>query len=288
MEKVPPFQKYFNPILTALKTLGGSATISELYEAVVAMMDLTEEQLNITHDPDRGSQTEVGYRMAWARTYLKKARLITNSSRGVWALTDAGKVSKRVAEMALMKQVREADSPSGKPTPFVVGEDDDHNEADVANIIEDWKEELLDVLQKIEPVQFERLCQRILRESGFIEVHVVGRTNDGGIDGTGILRIHNLVSFHVLFQCKRWKGSVGSREIRDFRGAMVGRTDKGLFITTGTFSREAVKEATRDGAPPIDLVDGEQLLDMLKGLELGVKTEMIEKVTIKPEWFQGL
>jgi restriction system protein len=109
----------------------------------------------------------------------------------------------------------------------------------------------------------------MLRESGFVHVEVTGRTGDGGIDGKGIARINGFMSFHVLFQCKRYKGSVTAGEIRDFRGAMVGRADKGLFISTGSFTPAAVKEATRDGAPPIDLVDGDELAEKLKELALG-------------------
>jgi restriction system protein len=154
---------------------------------------------------------------------------------------------------------------------------------------EDWKNKLFTTLtQKIDPSAFERLVQRLLRESGFIQVEVTGRTGDGGIDGKGIARIHGLMSFHVLFQCKRWKGSVAAGEIRDFRGAMVGRADKGLFITTGTFTPGAVKEATRDGAPPIDLVDGSELAEKLKEFGLGVRKELVERVIVDEPWFQSL
>jgi restriction system protein len=132
------------------------------------------------------------------------------------------------------------------------------------------------------------LVQRVLRESGFVAVEVTGRTGDGGIDGKGIARINGFMSFHVLFQCKRYKTSVGASEIRDFRGAMVGRADKGLFITTGSFTPAAVKEATRDGAPPIDLVDGGELGEKLKELSLGVRTEMVERVFIDTAWFKSI
>ena len=154
---------------------------------------------------------------------------------------------------------------------------------------QDWKEELYYLLTKeISADAFERLTQRLLRESGFVQVEVTGRTGDGGIDGKGIVRIHGFMSVHVFFQCKKYQGSVSAGDMRDFRGAMVGRADKGLFITTGTFTSAAVKEATRDGAPPIDLVDGEQLAEKLKEFQLGLKTEMIEKVTIDKEWFTSL
>jgi restriction system protein len=136
-------------------------------------------------------------------------------------------------------------------------------------------------------LSFERLCQLVLRESGFIKVQVTGRSGDGGIDGIGILKM-NLLSFHVSFQCKRYQGSVGSAELRDFRGAMIGRGDKGIFITTGSFSSEARKEANRDGAPAIDLIDGEDLCELLKNLRLGLTTESVEKVTVKTEWFDSV
>jgi restriction system protein len=118
-------------------------------------------------------------------------------------------------------------------------------------------------------------------------VEVTGRSGDGGIDGIGVLRV-NLLSFQVLFQCKRYQGSVGASAIRDFRGAMVGRSDKGLFLTTGTFTPDAKREATRDGAPAIDLIDGDQLCDLLRQLKLGVRTEMVERVTVASDWFKDL
>ncbi len=149
--------------------------------------------------------------------------------------------------------------------------------------IEDYMSEIVALLSIAE-----RRTQRLLRESGFVQVEVTGRTGDGGIDGKGIARIHGFMSFHVIFQCKKYQGTVSAGDIRDFRGAMVGRADKGLFITTGTFTPAALKEATRDGAPPIDLVDGEQLAEKLKEFQLGIKTQMIEKVTIDKDWFTTL
>jgi restriction system protein len=150
-----------------------------------------------------------------------------------------------------------------------------------------WKDQLLAALRGIAPDAFERLGQRLLREAGFLKVEVTGRSGDGGIDGIGVLRV-NLLSFQVLFQCKRYQGSVGAGVIRDFRGAMVGRSDKGLVITTGTFTPDAKREATRDGAPAIDLIDGDQLCNLLKQLKLGVRTEMVEKMTVESEWFDTL
>jgi restriction system protein len=121
---------------------------------------------------------------------------------------------------------------------------------------------------------FERLCQRLLRESGFEHVSITGRSGDGGIDGIGVLQVNPLVSFKVLFQCKKYSGSVVPSQVRDFRGAMQGRADKGIIPTTGTFTADAKKEALRDGVPPIELVDGEKLIEMFESLELGLKQKI--------------
>jgi restriction system protein len=220
--------------------------------------------------------TEVAYRLGWARTYLKKAGAVENSTRGVWSITAAGR-SLTEAEMAeIPARVRKGDSSSAEP----VVEDEEAVE-------QTWKDQLLDTIRAMPADAFERLSQRILREAGFVKVEVTGRGGDGGIDGIGVLRLV-LVSFQVFFQCKRYAGTVGPGAIRDFRGAMVGRTDKGLFITTGRFTADAKREATRDGAPPIELIDGEHLCDLLKQLKLGVKTEMVERVSVEPGFFDGV
>jgi restriction system protein len=185
--------------------------------------------------------------------------------------------------------VRELDRKQRRPKSTDKTESEGETEAEKPEEAKVWRSSLHTLLTKtLSPAAFERLIQRVLRESGFIQVEVTGRTGDGGIDGKGIARIHGFMSFHVVFQCKRWQGVVGSGEIRDFRGAMVGRADKGLFITTGTFSQDALKEATRDGAPPIDLVDGDLLADKLKELKLGVVTSMIESVAVDTAWFSGI
>jgi restriction system protein len=281
---VPTFDELLNPLLTAMHKLGGSGSIEEIQSKTAEVMCLSEDVLAQLHDPDKGTQSEFAYRLAWARTYLKKYGLLNNSSHGVWALTEKAKNITSVNSAELVKSVRaqnKADSPVKKQSTDAISQE-------LAEEV-DWKQRLLIFLtQKLEPAGFERLVQRILRESGFVQVEVTGRTGDGGIDGKGIVRVNGFMSFHVLFQCKRYKGSVGAGEIRDFRGAMVGRTDKGLFVTTGSFTPAAVKEATRDGAPPIDLVDGEELADKLKELSLGLIVERIERVSLDEAWFKAL
>lgn len=286
--KMPTFDDLMNPLLNALFALGGSGSIDEMYDKVIEIEQISEEISSVLHSPDKSNITEVAYRLAWARTYLKKYGFLENSSRGVWALTKLAKEKKQVPPQDVVKTVREADKLATRPNKKTKNEQIELEDIDAPET-QGWREELYRVLTKeVSADAFERLTQRLLRESGFVQVEVTGRTGDGGIDGKGIAKIHGFMSFHVIFQCKKYQGSVSAGDIRDFRGAMVGRADKGLFITTGTFTPAAVKEATRDGAPPIDLVDGEQLAEKLKEFQLGIKTEMIEKVTLDKDWFANL
>jgi len=285
---VPQYTALFNPVLEAIKKLGGSAAIAELDEEVTNNLRLTAEDIAEPHD-DR--KTELQYRLAWARTYLKAFGMLDNSGRGVWVLTEKGRRLDSVDPRQVARYVRErGKQPTSEDSVVVPGAAKAADVAEAADVAleQTWREKLLTTLYDLPPDAFERLCQRLLRESGFVRVKVTGKSGDGGIDGVGIVQLGGLLSFPILFQCKRYRGSVGAGTIRDFRGAMIGRADRSLVITTGTFSREARAEATRDGAPPIDLLDGEQLLDKLKELQLGVAVKMIEEVTVLPEWFKAI
>lgn len=282
--RMPTFQDLLWPTLKALEEKGGSASIDELSEVVAVAMKLPDEILEVPHK--NGPRSEVEYRSAWARTYLKMIDAVENSERGVWAITDVGR---HVASDKQVRQlIKDAEAKRRKTRARQTDTADDTAEAnDAVDDEAGWEDSLLSILRQLDPSAFERLCQRLLRESGFTKVEVTGRSGDGGIDGAGVLRV-NLLSFHVRFQSKRYAGSVGPGEIRDFRGAMVGRADKGLFITTGRFTKEAEREAVRDGAPAIDLIDGSELCRLLKGLKLGVRTETVERVEIVSEFFSGL
>jgi restriction system protein len=211
---------------------------------------------------------------------LKKVGALENSERGVWRLTPVGAAMTESEIREVPKLV--AKLKKQKPKPVEKNDHEEEIEEELA-----WKDRLLDVLKGMKADAFERLSQRVLRESGFTKVEVTGRSGDGGIDGAGVLRV-NLLSFHVRFQCKRYETTVGPSVVRDFRGAMVGRADKGLIITTGTFTAEARREATRDGAPAIDLVDGETLCELLKQLKIGVDVRLVEEVKIDKATFEGM
>lgn len=287
-DQVPQYHEMINALLTALHDLGGSGSIGEINNATISILDLDEDVVEIPHDPDKSNDTEVEYRLAWTRTYLKKYGLIDNSSRGIWAINPAERNVREVDPGEVVRVVREQAKAQRASREAVDSLD---QAVESPEEVQHWREELHQILTKeLSPDAFERLTKRLLRESGFVQVEVTGRSGDGGIDGKGIVRVSGLLSFHVVFQCKRYQGSVTSSQVRDFRGAMIGRADKGLLITTGSFTRDAVTEATRDGAPPIDLINGDQLADKLKELSLGVSTteEVVERVEVDASWFSQI
>ena len=281
---VPKYDELFNVVLDALRALGGSATVAEMEEYVSANLDVPSTVLEIpsTAHP---SKTVVMYRLAWARSYLKDFGVITNSQRGVWTLTEKAKQYPNVDSQEVRRVcVAIGKDRRSRKRATVTGDDETSLEAVEAQ--DDWQQTLIDtIIEKVSPSGFERLIQRMLRESGFTQVQVTGRSGDGGIDGKGIAKIHGFMSFHVVFQAKKYRGSVTASQVRDFRGAMIGKGDKGLLITTGTFTKDARAEASRDGATPIDLIDGEALALKLKELGLGVLTQLVEKVEVQADWF---
>jgi len=282
------------PTLQAIKELGGSGTVSEILDKAVEIAGYTQEQQAMLHGA--GPRTEIWYRMTWARSYLGAVGAAENSTRGIWSITDYGR-SLTEEDMAtipprvrlLSRQRRVGLTMTTATTEAGESPEEDPSTAEILErtATAGWRERLLSVLQAMDTTGFERLCQRLLRESDFAPVQVTGRSGDGGIDGIGVLRL-GLLSFQVFFQCKRYKGSVGASAIRDFRGAMVGRTDKGLLITTGTFTPDARREATRDVAPVLELIDGDQLCELLKSKGLGVSTRQVEEVDVDAEWFERL
>lgn len=277
-DDLPKFDELMVPTIEALKGLGGSASNEELHDWVADKLTLPPAARDRLHG--EGNMTELRYRLHWARSYLKAYGAINNSERGIWTINDVGEAITPDDVAVIKKTVRERRYAQRKAVVASVADEEPDEQTE-------WTERLIETVKAMSSAGFERLCQRILRESGFVKVEVTGQSGDGGIDGIGVLRV-NLVSFHVLFQAKRWKGSVGPGVVRDFRGAMVGRADKGLIITTGSFTADARKEATRDGAPAIDLVDGEALCGLLKDLKLGVSVRLVEEVEIEPTFFAAV
>lgn len=264
------FVQWFGPLLDALRKLGGSGSPDEVVEQIAADLNVPDTFQN---ELTPSGQPRFRNQVAWARFYLVREGLLDSSKRGVWSLTEKGR-NTTLTHMqavdifrrwvAIFQERRKAKRAIQEPLEEQVAEE-------TGAPSNDYRAEVLEILRALPPAGFERLSQRLLREAGFTHVEVTGQSNDGGIDGHGTLMINPLVSFKVLFQCKRYANSVTPSLVRDFRGAMSGRADKGIIITTGSFTAEARREANRDGAPPIELVDSEKLIDMLAHLELGLR-----------------
>lgn len=269
-EEGAQFVKYFGPLLDALRKLGGSGTPDEVVEKIAIDLTLPDE---VQNDLLPSGEPRFRNQVAWARFYLVREGLLDSSKRGVWSLTERGRASSLTHEQSreiflrwvkIFQEQRRAKAATEEPIAEQIAEG-------TGAPSKDYRAETIELLLALPPAGFERLSQRLLREAGFTQVFVTGQSGDGGIDGHGTLQINPLVSFKVLFQCKRYAKSVSPSHVRDFRGAMAGRADKGIIITTGSFTAEARREASRDGVPPIELIDGEKLIDMLEKLELGLR-----------------
>lgn len=275
--KGPQFIRFFQPVINALLELGGSGRPDEVMDIIAQRLKITEDEQTVAIS---SGESRFRKNVNWARFYLAKAGLIDASTRGVWTLTEDGRKT-TLTDEATYELFTRIHRQFVVPREKKVQPGNEPAEELAEEI--DYRSALLSILQNLPADGFERLCQRLLRESGFETVTVTGRSGDGGIDGIGILQMNPFVSFKVLFQCKRYTGTVNVSQVRDFRGAMMGRADKGIIITTGTFTSDARKEATRDGVPPIELVDSEKLLSMFEELELGLRP--IKAYEVDPRFF---
>lgn len=289
--KGPKFLRFLPPLIKALKALGNSGNSSEVVDYVIDMMGISEEELEETL---KSGASRVKNQIAWARMYLVKAGYMKSSERGLWRLSEKGlnlgsptgeeayRIFKNVQEQYRNKGTENDNKPKKGKEEDIIDTEDLIDEKILEE--EDHKEKLLEKLQSLPADGFERLCQMLLRESGFKKVKVIGKSGDGGIDGEGILEINPLVSFKVVFQAKKYKNVVSSPKIRDFRGAMQGRAEKGIIITTGRFTRDAKQEAVRDGVTPIELIDGDDLVRIFEEKELGLKPKTV--YDIDEEFFE--
>jgi restriction system protein len=272
------FVKWFGPLLDALRQLGGSAKPREASDKIAENLELKDDRLN---ELLNSGQSRYYNQVAWARQYLAWEGLLDTSQHGIWALSAKGEQTNLTEEQShaiFLKWVdihRKAKLDKSEKEIIEEQEKSEPDDIQPTNMTD-----LLQVLQSLTPEGFERICQRLLRESGFEKVTVTGQSHDGGIDGFGTLEMNPFVSFKVLFQCKRYKGTVSRAQVGDFRNAMIGRAEKGIIMTTGTFSSDAIKEANRDGAPQVELVDGEKLVEMFKRVQLGVRPKTVYEVDL--------
>lgn len=277
---MPPYAKLVEATFSALKILGGSGKNDEINSRAVDMLDIADDALDILHN-DNTSLTEINYRLAWARTLLKNYGAITNSARGVWTITPQYTNCETVDGLYIQRNFHQK-SKLGLKEGIKEAQLEDSG-IEIPDEVKPWRKKLHEVLVHMDPYAFERLSQRLLRECGFDDVHVTKKSGDGGIDGTGKLRINGIFSFNIAFQCKRYQGSVGAAEIRDFRGSLTTDIEKGVFITTGSFSNPAREEASNPGKQQIDLMDGEEFISKLA--EYGIGVREIKDYEIDEEFF---
>jgi restriction system protein len=269
----PEFLRYINPVLTVLQANGGAGESSDVIEQVIEKLGISESELEET---TANGQSRVKNQIQWARFYLFKAGLIDKGQRGIWRLTNEGlerqlddkdvyEIFKGVQDSVkkTRKEKKEKKEPIFENLPT---EDEVHTA------------ELINIIQGLSPSGFEKLCKRLLTEIGINEIMITGGSGDQGIDGRGIVRINDVVSLNIVFQCKRYKETVSPHHVRDFRGAMQGRGEKGLIITTGRFTKEAKNEANRDGVTPIELIDGDRLVELFEKYQLGLKPVTIFEI----------
>jgi restriction system protein len=264
------------PVLDCLRAVGGSARPKEVTAWVQRELRVPPE---ITEQTIKSGANRFHNQVMWARQYLVWQGLIDDSKWGVWTLTPLGWKTHLDGDAAReiflnrVKIYQEARKNIVKSVavPAVDAQDQ-------LPIEEVEGQTLLEVLRSLPPYGFELICERLLREHGFEDVSVTQKSRDGGIDGYGVLRLSPFVSLKVAFQAKRYKDVVGRAAVGEFRNALLGRAEKGVFITTGRFTLDAEAEATRDGVIPIELVDGESLVDLFERAELGVKPKQVYEV----------
>lgn len=291
----PRYPELILPTYKALLALGGSGKNDEIHSMIIEQLKLTDI---IVDEPHLGStnQSELQYQLAWARTYLKNYGVIENSARSVWSITSEFNDQTELNVKDIIAFTSNKNSMSRKigleqAKEISIGIQNIEDSLEKSNYslpeeIRPWKLKLMDVLQNMDPYAFERLSQRLLRECGFTQVSVTKKSNDGGIDGTGKLKINGIFSFNVAFQCKRYKSAVGASEIRDFRGSLTTDIEKGVFITTSTFTKAAKEEASNTGKQQIDLISGEEFIAKLAEYEIGVKE--IKDYEIDDAFFQNI
>ncbi|WP_027060640.1 restriction endonuclease [Mesorhizobium loti] len=286
--KGPKFIQYFQPVIDGLRELGSSARPREVYGWISEHRNVPKLEIEGT---TKGGQSKFENKVGWARFYLAKAGLIATEQRGVWVLTEKGRATNLTHDQAyqLFKAIHSAfprpDKAEERNQPRSPTDDEDASAPDEKVYLnqDEIQERLVELLRSTTDKGFEELCARLLRHIGFENVKVTGQRGDQGIDGEGYLLINRFVRTKVMFQCKRYDGTVGPEKVREFRGAIQGRAERGIFLTTGTFTKGARDAAALDNATAIELVDIDRLLQLL--IEEGLGVRETKALTIEPDFF---
>lgn len=282
---IPGYAKLIEATYLALRELGGSGKNKEINEKAAEILKLDDNVLDIPH-MNSSSLSEINYRLAWARMLLKNYGAIENSSRAVWSITSNFSSTETVNGDYIEKNFHRSTTHKSVDKIEDIEKELEDAGVDIPDEVKPWRLKLYNILINMNPFSFEKLTQRLLRECGFDDVHVTKKTGDGGIDGIGKLKMNGMVSFNIAFQCKRYQGTVGAPEIRDFRGSLTTNIEKAIFITTGTFTKQAIEEAINPGKTQIDLIDGEEFMTRLA--ELGIGIREIKDYDIDESYFENI
>ena len=282
--KGPDFLKFIKPVLLTLQENGGAGATSSIIEQIIERMGITDAELEETTS---NGQSRIRNQIQWARFYLFKAGLVDNAQKGIWRLTNEGLETKMNDDdvYTLFKGVQESVKKSPTTNVSKVDKKEETKFEETSTEDEEHATGLLNIIQNLSPGGFEKICKRLLTEIGINDIMITGGAGDQGIDGRGIVKLNDVVSLNIVFQCKRYKETVSPHHVRDFRGAMQGRGEKGLIITTGRFTKEAKSEANRDGVTPIELIDGDRLVELFEKYQLGLKSVTVFE--IEHEFFKG-
>ena len=258
------------PLLQEIEAAGGEARPSDLYDKVARHFpQLTPSDQKLSHQ--RSGLLIWANRVAWARQHLVNKGELDASIRGTWEITEKGR--------ARLGVVSPPSLPSPPPTPTLstIGELLDKERQQV-------RTQLHELLMNLHPQQFEEFAAKLLESLGFTDVEVTKFVGDGGIDGYGNLEM-GVVKVKAAFQVKRWRHNVPPAEINQFRGAILGEFDQGIFITTSDFSDEAKRISSRRGVVPIVLINGDRILNIMLEKGLGVRQEPLAVTRIDEEFF---
>jgi len=274
------FVKWFGPVLDALRALGGSAKPREITKWIGEKHNISEDILNERYA--KSGVLKFQNQVAWARQYLIWEELLESSKHGVWTITTKGlqtKLNEQQAHDIFLKWVKVFQDLRDKKNI-------DSVEKEIETVIQTQQElepdsvenkiKLIEILQTLSPVGFEHLCGRLLREYDFENIEITKKSHDGGIDGFATLKLNPFVNLSAFFQCKRYKGTVPIDQVQAFIGVMETNkrsVEKGLLITTGSFSKNAYE--IEKANIKLELIDGDKLVEMFEKVELGVKPKTI-------------
>ncbi len=285
-----------NPLLDAMREKGGQARPREIYDLIAHRLNLSEEERTVTN---KNGYPRFENQIAWARSYLVKAGYLDSPSHGVWRLTDKGKdahldgpdidtIFRRVLEAKRLATTgAEAGTTVEREPAIEIEEDEAIAPSPQTSPYSDHRPALIALIGSMTPAGFEEFCSELLARVGVEDVQTTRYSKDGGIDGTGRLRINEFVSQPIAFQAKKFDGSgrkVSSEEVQRFRGAIGGHIAKGIFFTTTTFSEDAKREAKALGKVEIELVDLDRILEICEAYQIGLVEQKI--LVAEPSFFE--